>query len=110
MIPATLLPHVVIWVRPGTRSDGYGQPTVDWTDTTTTEVRGYMQPVSQREITDGRAAQIGDWLLLTNELEITGADRITWGGDTFEVIGPPARWDSPRGPHHAELLLRRVVG
>lgn len=110
MIGARLLPHTVTWQQPGTRTDGYGNTTADWTGATETALRGFMQPLSGQENTDARDAQIGDWVLFTDEPAISGADRIVWAGDTYEVIGPPARFDDLGGFHHIEARLRIVEG
>lgn len=104
------LPHSVTWQQPGSRTDGYGTAAADWTDPTETTIAGYMQPLSGQENTDGRDAQVGDWVLYTLEQAVSGADRIVWAGDTYEVIGPPARFDTPRGFHHIEARLRIVEG
>lgn len=106
------LPHEMIWRQPGTRVDGNGDDVPDWAPAAVTDatVRGFMQPVGQREVDDGRAAQIGDWLLITDENEIDGADRVVWDERTFEVLGPPAVFSTARGFHHAEAQLREVSG
>jgi hypothetical protein len=112
VIQGRRLLHELTWRQPGVRTDGNGDEVPDWTPAAVTDatIRGFIQPVGQREVIDGRAAQIGDWLLVTDEEEVDGADRIVWGSRTFEVLGPPAVYTTARGFHHSEAQLREVNG
>lgn len=113
MIPPRLLPHEVVKVSPGSGVDGYGEAAADWSDGAVTRVpiRAFVQPAGEREVgTDGRDAQISDWLMFTNDLTIDGGDRIEWEARTLEVVGPAGIQSTPRGPSHAEVLLREVQG
>jgi hypothetical protein len=85
--------------------------------TTTTDVQGYLEPRSEPRQGSGedlsdRGTLIGDWrLFLPEGTDITGWDRVTYLGHTFDVLGPPKPFDMPEetGIAHIEVELREVV-
>ena len=112
MIPAALLPHTAVLIQPAAGSDGYGDTSPDYgPGATRATIPARLTQTAARENNDNRDAQIGEWRIITNHLTITGADRIEWNGNTFEVVGPPALPADWTGhPHHAEAVLRVVTG
>jgi hypothetical protein len=90
--------------------DSIGGATVD--ATTSTTVLGYLEPRSSSEDLLDRNTQIGDWLLvLPAGTDVIGWDRVTSGGRTFDILGPPrGYYDVSAGTEdHFELDLREVV-
>ena len=117
MIGDDLLPHPIEVETPGTTTDRYGNTVPDWTESTRVEVAGWLQQNTGREDTDQRDAQIGEWLLICNPVDIGGyaltvhgADRVHWNGAVFEVIGPPGPAYVPTELHHYEIRLKTVEG
>lgn len=116
-VPSRLLPHTVTIVRPATTTDTYGNQTFDYgDDATRTDMDGWLQQNSRTEpLSNGRDPLEQSWLLVTNDKDIEGRDRVEWtdpaGNDlTFEVDGPPAPVFTPGGYHHTETTLRLVAG
>jgi hypothetical protein len=92
--------------------DDYGNEIVAQVGSPTT-VNGYLEQTEEREITLNRETYITDWLaILPAGTVIDGNDRITFGGATYEVIGPPDRKWNPRlgAESHVEAHLRVVTG
>ncbi|WP_030747639.1 hypothetical protein [Streptomyces sp. NRRL F-5135] len=117
MIGDDLLPHLVQVEHPGTTTDRYGNTVNDWTASTRSGVQAWMQQNTGSEDTDQRDAQIGEWLMICNpvdvdgqELTVHGQDRIHHGPLTFEVIGPAAPAYEPAELHHYEIRLKYVKG
>jgi hypothetical protein len=111
-IPAHMLPQTVTRTRPATATDTYGNTTYDYaTPTSTASLAAWLQQDDRAEpLTDGRAPLEQRWLMVTNEQDVQGRDRITFGTTTFEVEGPPEPVYTPAGLHHLELTLRVVSG
>jgi len=117
MVPDRLLVHDVVVVRPATSTDAYGDVELDYgASATRTSIRAWLQQ-DQRDETfrDGRAPLDQRWLLVTNETDVAGRDRIEWadhpaGSVTFEVDGPPEPAYTGAGLHHLEAGLRVVEG
>lgn len=113
MIPPGLLPHTVSRVRPSTSTDTYGNTTYSYTvpPATSTDITAWLQQDDRTEpLADGRAPLEQRWLMLTNESDVLGRDRIIFGSITFEVEGPPEPAYTPAGFHHVEATLRVVFG
>lgn len=111
-IPDHMLPHTVTRVRPTTSTDSYGSTTYDYgAAANRKQLRGWMQQDRRTEPrSDGREPLAQDWLLVTNDGDIAGRDRIEWSGPTMEVEGPPEPVYTPAGYHHTETTLRVVAG
>jgi len=81
-----------------------------WVETTTTAAC-YLEPISSAEATLDQNTEIGDHLaVFAPEVSLDGSDSITVEGHVYEVIGPPRRFNTPRGPHHQEIHVREVTG
>jgi hypothetical protein len=108
-IPAGLLPQTVTKIRPTTSTDTYGNTV--YTYGSGTSITAWLQQDDRKEpLSDGRAALEQIWLLITNEPDVLGHDRIVFGTTTFEVDGPPEPVYTPAGFHHLEATLRVVAG
>lgn len=117
VIGADLLLHVVQVEHPGRRTDRYGNEVDDWSASTRAPVRAWLQQNTGAEETDQRNAQIGEWLMLCNPVDVDGnpltvhgEDRVHWQGAVFEVIGPAGPAYAPTELHHYEIRLRVVEG
>lgn len=112
MIPSRLLPQVATLIQAGQAIDEYGDPTPDYgTGATRQDIRVRLSQTTARENNDNRAAQISEWHLVTNHLDLSGADRLEWNDTLFEIVGPPALPPDWTGhPHHAEATVRVVTG
>jgi hypothetical protein len=107
----SLLVHDVTILTPGSDTSRYGDTVKDWSTATSTTVKGWVSQRNAAEDRDHREAQISGWVLfLHSDTTITGFDRVTWSGITFEVDGPVNPAWSPRGEHHLEVPLRVVTG
>lgn len=108
---AGLLAHDVTILTPGSEPDRYGGTVKDWATATETTVKGWVAQQSRSEVLDGREAQVSTWVLFLHpDATITGQDRVTWEGLTFEVDGPANPAWRPGGLHHYEVPLRVVAG
>jgi hypothetical protein len=111
-IPAHMLPQTVTRVRPSTSTDTYGNTTYNYASpTSSTSMTAWLQQDSRAEpLSDGRAALEQVWLMVTNDSDVLGRDRITFGTLVLEVDGPPASVYTPAGFHHLESTLKVVSG
>jgi len=117
VIGLDLLPHLVEVEHPGTATDRYGNTVDDWSTSTRTPVRAWVQQSTGAEDTDQRNAQIGEWLMICNPVDtaggpltVHGEDRVHWSSLRFEVIGPAGPAYTPIELHHYEIRLRAVEG
>lgn len=118
MIDEAVLPHLVDVVNPDTTTDRYGNEVDDWgAGASRQSARAWLQLNTGAEKTEQRNAQIGEWLLIANPVDVDGASltisggsRVEWDGTTFEVIGPPGPAHTPTALHHYEVRLRVVEG
>ena len=111
-VPASMLPQTVTRVRPSTSTDTYGNTTYDYASpTSSTSMAAWLQQDDRAEpLADGRAPLEQRWLMVTNDSDVAGRDRITFGALTFEVDGPPEPAYTPAGFHHLEATLKLVEG
>lgn len=111
----------LVRVRPGRKaSRGNPDDTVpDWSPGAVSRLTVEelsIQPNTQNEATDEtRTAVVTGWRVLSapgTNPDITAADRIEWGGLTYEVEGEVARWPDPfdGGTHHVEFVVQRATG
>jgi len=113
-IPENRLVHVVVRVRPATSVSTYGDTVYDYgVAAARKDMNAYLTQSSGTEpLSDGRAPLVGAWRMLTNDLDVTGRDRIEWNGKVFEVDGDPkpsyTTWSTV--PHHLETTLRIIAG
>jgi hypothetical protein len=118
VIPATLLPHTVVVVRPATSTDAYGDSARDYgAGATRTTITGRLQQDARSESADAlRDSAVQLWTLFTNATDIRVLDRLEWAGHpqgsvTFEVVGPPEpTYAGPADVHHLEVSLRQQAG
>lgn len=115
-VPVHLLPHTVTKVRPASTTDSYGNTALDYgAGATRTTSAAWLQQNGRTEpLEDGRDPLVGSWLLVINDTDVRGRDRIEWTGPSgamvFEVDGPPSPVYTPTGVHHAEATLKVVAG
>lgn len=117
-VPAGLLVHSVARIRPSTSTDAHGNDVKTYTvpPATSLSFAAWLQQDDRAEPrTDGREALTQRWLMISNETDVRGGDRIVWatGGLTFEVDGPPEPAYTPASAtaaHHLEATLRVVEG
>lgn len=108
---AGLLVHDVTIITAASRTTRAGDAVKDWGNATEATVAGWLAQVSAVEDHDGREAKVTDAVLfLAEDTTITGANRVRYGGVTYEVEGRPNHAGTPRGAHHIEVRLRAVEG
>ena len=106
-----MLAEVVTVQTATATTDAYGNAELSWTSPRTRAIPAAINPIATTEtVNEVRDATATRWLMLTNDLTVTSANRIVWNADTFEVDGLPLILRTPRGAHHLETTLRRVVG
>lgn len=111
----TTLPHSLTVITPGTTTDAYGNTTLNYTvgagGATSSTRRGYVQPVDATEVNQSatREAMVREYRCF-DVVGFTGLERVTWSSLTLQVVGPSRRWDTPRGTHHYETMMRLVEG
>lgn len=111
MISASLFPHEIVVVTPAVVEDRYHAQTLtyDIPPATQRTIRAFMQPsATQEDMVDRNALTYAYTVYTTEALE--ARDRVTFDGHTYEVDGPPRRWDAFMGAHHYEALLRVTEG
>ena len=86
----------------------YGEPTGTWGDLAV-DVSCLKQPLTGRavgkELVVGREARITDFVLFLEVQDVTAADRVMQGGETYGIIVVK----DPGGQgHHLELILELV--
>lgn len=111
-VPDLLLPHTVTRVRPATSTDAYNNTIYDHGDAAArADLSAWMQQDKRaRPRSDGRDPLVDWWLLITNEQDLNGRDRIEFNGTVFEIDGPPEPTSTPAGFHHTEATLKAVRG
>lgn len=112
MNPQRLLnvPCTIHTVTEGT-ADAYGDPTLSTSDTRTV---CWVDRRSSKDNTEDSGAE--NWLTANSDLylpagtDVTGNDRVTVGGDLFEIIGPPYQHVHPltTTPIYVIAKIRRV--
>jgi hypothetical protein len=108
---ATLFVHDVVILTAGTTIDRYGNELQSWSTATSVSARGWITQMPGSEQLLNRDAQIAEWSLsVPAGTPITGHERVTWEGITFEVAGPPQRAWTPRGEHHVVAQLQVITG
>lgn len=117
MIPERFLSSPATLIKPGTRTDGYGDDQgADYSvqgGARRIPVKGILQATGGSETTErgSRDSITTDWLFVTTYLDIGGLDRLEYEDTTFEIVGPVLKPTDPWGrAHHAEARLRVVTG
>lgn len=99
--------------HPALVASGYGDGTEeDWDTATTVETKGWLAHRTETEIESATrdAAASTHILRLPAGTVIGERDRVTVDAQTFEVVGPPARWWRTQGEHHVSVVLNTVDG
>ena len=116
-VPVLLEPQQLTVITPVQGGpDGFGNTTWNYQAGTERYILGWLQQDQRSEgFIPGRDPKEQQWLLITNDHDITARDRIYWGTSptgpiTFEVEGPPELAYRPGGFHHTEATLRVLVG
>ena len=115
--PRLLTSTASVWVRgpAATSTDELGNPVED-VALFAEEYPVHLSTAGGQELTEGRETVVFDFDAVigpndAGELPaLDASDRVDVDGESYEVVGPPARLDSPRGPHHVEARLRKVTG
>lgn len=112
-IPARGLPDTVTVLTAGRWTDRYGNVNVDWDTATsrtiTANVQAYPGGRGDETFTERDAATLTR-KMFTNDTGIGYLDRVVFEGQTYDVLGQPAVWETPDGPHHSEVELQLVEG
>lgn len=112
MIPPGLQPHTLSIVTPDVVTGEYGVgQDLDYDTPTARTTKAYVQPVSRRELAlaGDRQALPYEYVVYTNDTDITRLDRITWNSNTYEVIGIELLY-GVRGDTYASVTLHRMEG
>lgn len=108
---ATLMVRDVTILTAGTRTDAYGDTTLDWTSPTSITRKGWLAQQSSTEDLDGRnGTSTGLVLVLPAGTPITSKNRAVVDGVTYEVSDHPTSAWTPRGEHHLEARVKVVSG
>lgn len=99
----------------GVERSAIGGVSVDTEDRV--DVSGYCEPMlgttAQRENEANRNTGVSEWrAFLPAGTDVTGWDRVEWGGHTFDITAPPIGIPDPRAggaTHHIEIELREVT-
>ena len=105
------MPHTATILRAAGKNDKFNknQQVKDWDNATPTPTTGFFQPFAGQENEIGGDVQIGDGVIyLPLSADVTGSDRITVLGDTYEVVGPPERWDTGSILDHQRARLKLI--
>ncbi len=108
----SLLTETVTIRNAPTVTDGYNNATLDWAHPTDVTSKARLEQTLGTEVTAGRDTAISDWLLVAPAgVPVTAFSRIVRADQTvFEVVGPPAIYDTPARMAHIEAHLRHVSG
>lgn len=110
MIESLLVRDVTI-TSPTVTTDRNGSRQETFTGATPRSAKGWLHQTSASEVIEGRDGELSMWVLYLPAGTTIGAhDRVTVSGSTFEVDAPPLPAWTPRGEHHLEVRLRRMVG
>jgi hypothetical protein len=105
---AGLLSETATVVRYAATTDEYGN-TVHGAETRVS-YPARLEQLAADEIIRDRDTVITDWrAFFPADADITAYDQIEARGVLFKVVGLPNQHQTPRGPHHLEVLLAYVV-
>ncbi len=108
MIGVHLLPHSVTPVPSVVQLDDYGNP-VRVPGPPGAPVPAFVQPLEPSEDTaEGQVRENRLKVFVNPELELDAWSHLQWEGQEYELIGDSRRHDTPAGPHHVVLIVRRV--
>jgi hypothetical protein len=101
-------------LRPVLINDGHGNTVPDWSQPPDElAIPGCsVQPAATSEVLTSRDTIQDQWSVFTpRDADVLPTDRLRWIGQDYEVIGQPARWDSPTGAlSHQQFLIQRWEG
>lgn len=102
----SLLVHPVTIITPGTTTDRYGSPALDWSTATSVETLGWFHQRSSSETNEGRDSLLNTCgLTLYPDEQIDAYCRVLFDGTLYDVDGTPVVARTPRGAHHLEVSL-----
>ena len=105
------LPHLVTRLRATVTTDRKNVPSFDWSSPLELDLLAYVQPRSSSETFNPEGTRVrSSHVMFCLEQDVTAQDRIVWNGETFLVVGQPARHETPAGYHHTEADLLLVEG
>lgn len=108
---ATLSVRDVVVMTAPLIGDRYGNAVFDWDHPTVRTIQGWVSQNSSLVTLDHRVeVSTNTALVVAADAGITAYDRVEIDGETFTVDGEPHIAWTPRGPHHAEISLKRVAG
>ena len=108
MIPAHLKPHQIIPLPAVDEIDAYGNHR-RVPGPPAAPVLAYIQPDSNTELVTEGQVRIAQWRVYLDPVEgLDSWSALEWEGRRYEVVGDPARFDTPDGRHHLRLVMRRV--
>lgn len=91
-------------------ADTYGDEVLEATSTETTTC--WLHQTARSELTVNANVQAQTWTIyLPPDVTLTGSDRLTVAGATYELDGPPHAWLHPRSGEATfiEATMRRVA-
>jgi hypothetical protein len=89
--------------------DEYGDPVLEAAESFTSSAR--VQVGESEEYLEGENRVDYDALAFLPAGTVIGhLDRVDYAGDAYEVAGYPRPQKAPRGEHHIEVPLSRIVG
>lgn len=108
MIGTNLLPHTIRPAGSVDQVDEYGnhrrvpgEPGAP--------VPAFVQPLeSSEDLADGQVRQDRARVFVNPGVAVDAWSHVVWEGREYELIGDPQRYDSPDGPHHLVLNVRRT--
>lgn len=75
------------------------------------ETHGWVNPLTADEETQDRDTRITEYLLyLEPDEPIKATSEVLWKSVRHRVVGRPRLFDTRRGPHHYEVVMRAVEG
>lgn len=110
---ARFMIHPITLLAPTTTTNRYGDTVPDWNQppASTTDTKGWFTRTDTDEMADGREAITDVYeLSLPIDVTITEDMRVVRDSNTYEIRGSVDRAETPRGPHHQIVRLRRVEG
>lgn len=110
MIGTYLLPHTISPAGSVEQVDEYGNRR-RVPGTPGGPVPAFVQPLEPSEdLADGQVRQNRARVFVNPGVQVDAWSHVVWEGREYELVGDPQRYDTPDGPHHLVLTVRRVGG
>jgi len=105
------LPHTVTILRSTVTVDRKGVVQESWASPTSRERAAWVQPRGSSEVFEPESTRVrSTHVMFCLEPDVASSDRVLHAGDTYLVVGNPARHETPAGYHHTEADLLIVEG